>query len=175
MRFWLVICLLLWTTSKGQNYPPEDCLEVTFAGCYDLTAEPTVNGVYERYDGVCGSGAASYYNKVTEMYLLRDGTEWYVRPVCDVVLVYTYGTAGNYPFLATSSHWNCYDTQGGGLAWVWVPIYITCSLFDGQPIPCNSGTFSPAGLWGAGMAPNGLCEDECPSHLQYSPKGTNHN
>ena len=39
-------------------------------------------------------------------------------------------------------------------------------LYDGQTIPCNSGTFSPTGL-----APNGDCK--CPSNLPYSPRGSN--
>ena len=174
MRFRLALSFLLWRTSRGQNYPPEDCLEVTFAGCYGLTAEPTVNGVYERNEGACGSKAA-YYNKVTEMYLTwpNNWGEWSVRPVCEANLAYAGGSAGDHPFLNTYALWDCYDTAGGTISGYWATgaVSITCSLYDGQPIPCNSGTFSPLGPWGAGMAPNGLCEDECPTHLEYSPKG----
>ena len=40
------------------EYQPEDCLEVTFAGCYGMQAESYVNGVYELYEGDCGTGTA---------------------------------------------------------------------------------------------------------------------
>ena len=54
------------------EYQPEDCLEVTFDGCYGMQeAEPVVNGVYGIYAGDCPGaiGAAAYYNIVTEAYV----------------------------------------------------------------------------------------------------------
>jgi len=153
------------------EYQPEDCLEVTFAGCYGTSAEPFVNGVFELYEGDCGTGTAgrdAYYKMVSEMYLAYDSQwgDWNFQPVCGTGGTggtVAYGNAGNYPFLNTAPSWHCGHTT----SFVLSSVTITCSLYDGQPVPCNSGTFSPTGV-----APNGDCSDKCPSNLPYSPKGS---
>jgi len=149
------------------EYQPEDCLEVTFAGCYGMQgAESYVNGVYGIYAGDCtgASGAAAYYNTLTEKYMYKvPSYGWMIGPTCGGISSRAYGSAGNYPFLNTAPSWLCVHIS----AFVLSSVTITCSLYDGQPIPCGSGTFSPTGV-----APNGYCLGKCPSNLPYSPKGS---
>ena len=166
--FMCVLSLLLWKSIKGQvvEYQPEDCLEVTFTGCYGTLGESYVNGVYEIYAGECigAIGAAAYYNIMTDMYMYKTPSNgWTISATCGGMSAKAYGDAGYYPFLNTASSWQC-----SNYPFTLKSVIITCSLYDGQPVPCNSGTFSPTGV-----APNGDCEDKCPSNLAYSPEGNN--
>ena len=152
---------------KGQvvEYQPEDCLEVTFDGCYGMSAEVYVNGVFGIYAGDCTGaiGAEAYYNTLTEQYMYKlPSFGWAVSSMCGAFSGHAYGDAGDYPFLNTAPTWMC------DVPFTLKPVTITCSLYDGQPVPCNLGTFSPTGV-----APNGDCLDKCPSNLPYSPKGNN--
>jgi len=50
-----------------------------------------------------------------------------------------YGMADDYPFLNSAPSWQCVHIN----SFVLSSVTITCSLYDGQPVPCNSGTFGP--------------------------------
>jgi len=83
----LMVVLLLvgvGAQSPADSYPPEECLEVTFAGCYGIEAESYANGVFGIYDGECpgASGAAAYYNIVTEMYMHKTTGAWMINAAC---------------------------------------------------------------------------------------------
>jgi len=168
MKFMCLLSLVVWKIIKGQvvEYQPEDCLEVTFAGCYGTIADPFVNGIFGIYAGECTGaiGAAVYYNIMTEMYIFKNPSiGWTISATCGGISAKAYGDAGYYPFLNTAPSWKCSNNPFTPKS-----VTITCSLYDGQPVSCDSGTFSPTGV-----APNGDCEDKCPSNLPYSPKGNN--
>ena len=92
------------------EYQPEDCLEVTFAGCYGTIAATYAYGVYGIFAGDCTGavGAAAYYNTLTEMYMYKHPTYgWMISPTCGMAAAKAYGDAGYYPFLNTAPSWQC--------------------------------------------------------------------
>ena len=149
------------------DYQPEDCVEVSFTGCFGLEAEPYSNGFYEIYAGACPGaiGGAAYYNLVTGHYMYKLlGIGWLISDGCGFADGKAYvNTYQSFPFLITDPHWKCVTSSN-----TYVSSYTTikCTRYDGQSVLCKSGTFSPTGV-----APNGDCQDKCPAHRSYSRKG----
>jgi len=126
---------------------------VTFAECYGMyLADSFVNSVYEVYTGECpGSiGAAAYNNIVSEMYLYKTHPRG-VDNRCHLQEHFYQGVRQRVqlPFIYTALSWQCAHIS----TFVLSSVTITCSLYDGQPVPC--------------VAPNGDCEDKCPSNLPF--------
>ena len=62
----------------------------------------------------------------------------------------------------SGDYWTC---NNNGVA-TYGTVFVTCTFYDGQPLPCDSGSFDPTG-----KAPNGECSGKCPARLPASERG----
>jgi hypothetical protein len=126
-------------------------------------------GTFEYWDGECADtgGRPAYYNSVTDTFLYYHSPYnlWFLNVGCGMTVgVWSGGGAGWYPFVDTAAIWQC-STEGG--VFVNRIVYIECSFYDGQPLPCSPGKYEASG-----EAPNGDCANSCPPHLPTSHPGS---
>ncbi|GMI21267.1 hypothetical protein TeGR_g7942, partial [Tetraparma gracilis] len=72
-------------------------------------------------------------------------------------------SSSSFPFIDTAPNWNCADGDMLSPS----PASVSCSHYKNQTLPCEPGTFSPAGA-----APDGACPESCPPHLPFSHPGS---
>jgi len=172
----LVVGLLLvgvGAQSPDVSYAPEDCLEVTVEACAGLEFEIMVSGVYVPYDGPCGNmgGRQAYYNTLTEQYLyfvVTNGVNngWRINSSCGLWSQLAASDVGHdalFPFVGTRAKWYCAPDGA------YLTVSIECTLYDGQSVPCESGSYDVTGIASAAI---GECSDKCPSHLPASKPGS---
>ena len=168
-RFALALLALVMIgvlAAEPVSYSPEDCLEVTVEACRGSLYEERVTGAYTVYNGDCGNtgGRQAYYKEASEQFLFHSnsGFRWIIGPTCGVVAITAGGNAvGDYPFLNPAPTWTCAPDGENK------PVSIECTLYEGQLVPCNSGTYNITG-----NAPSGECTNTCPPHLPYSKPGS---
>jgi hypothetical protein len=140
--------------------------------CIGVDAEAYLLGKFDLWEGECidRGGRPAYFNIAQDVYLYFYSNEWIVGPICGGEQVAQASSDGvyddpePYPFLNMPSLWNCVDGSEFGR---YLPVSISCTVYDGQPLPCSSGSFDPAG-----EAPYGICSSSCPSDLPNSPLGS---
>jgi hypothetical protein len=132
---------------------PEECRVVKFVdSCVGTLAESELVGGFEQWDGECPDtgGRLVYYEPIGGLFLFfySPGGSWVVAPGCGHLdFIIAYGGAGSFPFLDTAAAWQCAnDPLESG------EVSIECDIYDGQTIPCASGTFQASG-----EAPDGGC------------------
>jgi hypothetical protein len=116
-----------------------------------------MSGVFEVYEGgqcvTANTGERPiYYDAILEMFLFffAPHSKWFVGSDCGSPSgVAAYGGSGWHPFEDTAaSMWQC-ENNGQFVA---KPASVECSLYNGEFLPCNSGTYESSGV-----APNGEC------------------
>jgi hypothetical protein len=159
--------------TKGiATYDSADCLELHFVNsCIGTVVQPYIAGKFELWTGACPNtgGRPAYYNSPTEMFLFYYSPigDWAVATECGIATsgVLVYGGAGWFPFEDTAANWQCATNAGTTVP---RPVAIECSFYEGQSIPCVSGTYDSSG-----EAPYGACSNSCPPELpSSSPGGT---
>ena len=145
---------------------PEDCVQVTMAGCAGTLLEDFVNGAFELFDGDCGDGtggrpayARTHLAVNMYLYFIVEYGVWATSDACGSRDVqFSAGLAGELPFLSPADTWSCNNYDVDLLT---LPQNISCSRYLCEP---GSGSLTggecsncPPGTYGDGTTPCTSC------------------
>jgi hypothetical protein len=130
--------------------------------------------MFMYFEGECGTntgGRLAYYNVKTQMFLYYQAhlNLWSVSIGCGMEFGnVAYSPVGWSPSEDIAATWSCaYDKLSLGGAFMFSPVTVECSLYDGQVLPCSANKYEPDG-----EAPNGNCTSSCPPDRPISSPGS---